>query len=1631
MKKSILAVLIGGTLLSMVSSVHASDSETNKLNDAAWTLMFGGTPHLDNDGDFDGFLGANDEIQVGPNGEWYGYREDTGLYGAARAKLNEQDEAIADVNDRVDVVTSNFDATAADFDARITQNTTSISNHETRITQNTNDIAKDRKRNDAAWNLMFGGTPHLDDNGDFDGFLRKESDKLVVGPNGEFYGYKENAGLYGKYALKQADQDKQISKNTARIDGNDKRIENLQEVKADKADLNATNDRVDNIVNKGNTAIGLAHKAGDKVQSHVTDIKGAVAGAVGSAQESINDFDERITANKNRIDDSQVRIGKVENVAAQNTKDITAANKEIGKLDKRVSATEQETARLDDVKADKADLEAQVARGEAAYDVLNGRINTAAAAGSVVINGAVKLANFVKNNGSDIKANVEGKFNNAIDNSVTNVINTEGSKLNVAINGAKDTANDFDARITANANGVAGNAADISELQTETARLESVKADRTELAALEAKGEAAHTELNGKVDNAIKVGGDRLTTVEGDVAHINNQIDNAKSVAASVKGKVGLVIENGDTIVEGANNALNAKIDNQINAKIDNAKTTVINNGSEIKAVVGDKVTNITNNITESVTNDVMANIGDIVIDANNETVVNIKNEISKDVTNQLKLDAKDIAVSIKKDIVEGNNETVNNITGKLGEKAKDFQDQIDGLEAKKADRTELKDLEARGAEVAGKLGDRITNVEGDVTNLNGKVDTAISVGGDRLTVIEGDINNAKQIAGKVKGAVDVVINNGDSIIEGATGVINGKVENITNNITGDVLNQIGDIVIDGNSETVVNIKNEISKDVTNQLKLDAKDLVVNIANGGNETVNNIAGKVNAKVEGAKGAFEDLSEQVNANTAGVAANNTAIANLDAKGQAAYNDLNARKADKADLDAMGDRVTNVEGDVANINGKIDNATNVAKAIKGKVDVAIDNAGAITTAIDNSLNAKIDGRVDAKIDATKTEIVNNITNNKDGIKGAVSLAYEGAKNDITNNVLNTVQTGDNQIVVDIKKDIKNEIDNSITNAGKDLTGRIDAEVGRGEGAYTELNAKIDALNHGTDVDLESIRNAIQQNADSIQTNVARGEAEAARLEDKKADRTELADLESKGTNAYNLLNGKVSDLQGDVAVITNNVTELNNKVDTNIDLGKKEFARIDNSITTIEGDVASINGKLDYVEGNVTTWVNDGKTYVDNTVNAAIDQKVTDIHTGINNAWTQNKGDVINNVNQRVESYTNNVVNGLKLDAKNAAINIGKGVANGDNNIANSVGDIVIGKGKDFQDQIDATNDRVTAVVGTAEEMVEDTKAAGIKAGTTAAVRGQAMYTAGVNEAARLEDVKANKTDLDDLENRLQDQINNAVTPEQIEEALNNYKLQVKARLIAAAPGAKDALDKAKEDAINEAKGYVKAEIDATINKGKETAKDAIDANKDKAKDVVLAGKDLNDRVTKVEGQIAYAKDKANAAAAAGKDAAGKVIAKAPAIKGNVSAKVDAAKSYAKNVNAKADTAIAMGNQNAQDIVTERNDRIQGQRDTLKSANAYTDSKFGQLNDKVNKNREHASRGISSVAAMSNIPGLDHGADFTVGAGIGSYDGYQSIAVGANARINENTTTRFSVSASNGGSPVFGAGIGFSF
>lgn len=82
-------------------------------------------------------------------------------------------------------------------------------------------------------------------------------------------------------------------------------------------------------------------------------------------------------------------------------------------------------------------------------------------------------------------------------------------------------------------------------------------------------------------------------------------------------------------------------------------------------------------------------------------------------------------------------------------------------------------------------------------------------------------------------------------------------------------------------------------------------------------------------------------------------------------------------------------------------------------------------------------------------------------------------------------------------------------------------------------------------------------------------------------------------------------------------------------------------------------------------------------------------------------------------------------------------------------------------------------------------------------------------------------------------------------------------------------------------------------------------------------------------------------------------------------------------------------------------------------------------FSDLKNTVDANRKRAAAGIAGVAAMANIPEVNSHQTFSLGVGVGGFDGQQAVAVGASARVNDNLTVKASVAANNE-EVVWGAG-----
>ena len=91
-------------------------------------------------------------------------------------------------------------------------------------------------------------------------------------------------------------------------------------------------------------------------------------------------------------------------------------------------------------------------------------------------------------------------------------------------------------------------------------------------------------------------------------------------------------------------------------------------------------------------------------------------------------------------------------------------------------------------------------------------------------------------------------------------------------------------------------------------------------------------------------------------------------------------------------------------------------------------------------------------------------------------------------------------------------------------------------------------------------------------------------------------------------------------------------------------------------------------------------------------------------------------------------------------------------------------------------------------------------------------------------------------------------------------------------------------------------------------------------------------------------------------------------------------------------------------------------------------------MGQLQgvqQSVNSLSRTAYSGIAMAGALAGLPQVEAGKTFQVSAGAGAYANYAALAVGASARLTQNTIVKLGASATNGSHVLVNAGLGYSW
>lgn len=92
-------------------------------------------------------------------------------------------------------------------------------------------------------------------------------------------------------------------------------------------------------------------------------------------------------------------------------------------------------------------------------------------------------------------------------------------------------------------------------------------------------------------------------------------------------------------------------------------------------------------------------------------------------------------------------------------------------------------------------------------------------------------------------------------------------------------------------------------------------------------------------------------------------------------------------------------------------------------------------------------------------------------------------------------------------------------------------------------------------------------------------------------------------------------------------------------------------------------------------------------------------------------------------------------------------------------------------------------------------------------------------------------------------------------------------------------------------------------------------------------------------------------------------------------------------------------------------------------------SQTNARFGDLKKQIDNNKKEANAGIAGVAAMASIPQVTDKQDFSIGAGVGTRDGENAMAIGFSGRITDSVVTKVAVAADTQSGWTVGAGVSY--
>jgi autotransporter adhesin len=114
---------------------------------------------------------------------------------------------------------------------------------------------------------------------------------------------------------------------------------------------------------------------------------------------------------------------------------------------------------------------------------------------------------------------------------------------------------------------------------------------------------------------------------------------------------------------------------------------------------------------------------------------------------------------------------------------------------------------------------------------------------------------------------------------------------------------------------------------------------------------------------------------------------------------------------------------------------------------------------------------------------------------------------------------------------------------------------------------------------------------------------------------------------------------------------------------------------------------------------------------------------------------------------------------------------------------------------------------------------------------------------------------------------------------------------------------------------------------------------------------------------------------------------------------------------------------------QKVNKQMSDTLSNHEQRIGNLEQATNSKFNNLDKRIDENKRNANAGIAGVAAMANIPQVTEYQTFAIGAGAGHRESENALAVGFSARASQNTVIKASVAGDSQQTWTVGAGVSY--